>query len=679
MLPDRFAALVNLAGFVAALSLYAMLLVMVVRSPHAAMVSPITPPRSRTPLRRQGWRHEPLLVATALLGLAWNVVALGLYGLEEFGVRTPPGLACLAFTSLGFLPAVVVHAALRPALAEKHDRAAAFVVGTGYLLSAIAGGLHAAAAVQRAPLPSPLALWLLVVGFAALIVPIAFQAQRQVRARRALSLAALSVFAVSALHLAGHEALRDSWAVELVGHHASLPLALAILYQDYPFALADLFLKRALVVVLAVALLLGAYAGALAWFVPADPDPVTAIGFVGLGIWMAVAYPWLRRGAHWFVDAVMLRRADYVELRASIGRAVAAAETPEEVLRESCARVGPAVAARLWSCWRLDADGPALIEGCCTTGLATSSGSVAEAHAAWQASNHAETTHADATKTGAVAIVPTAEPPRYAFALGDLAGGRRLLSDDLAMLDAVVQSAARRVDQIRLHQERADQRVREAEIRQLATEAELRARRAPINPHVRFNALTTIGYLIQTTPERALEKLVQLTELLRRVLRSEGDFTTVGKELELVRLYLDLERARFEERLRVEIGVPHRVHAIPMPALILQPLVENAIKHGIAPSAAGGLVEIRAALDGPAEGTAAGTLTLSVRDTGRGARRDRPGSGIGLRNVQDRLRHHFGDAASLRFESGGRGTVVTLRIPVRTFASGALAAGGQAR
>src|SRR5216117_2914281 len=116
--------------------------------------------------------------------------------------------------------------------------------------------------------------------------------------------------------------------------------------------------------------------------------------------------------------------------------------------------------------------------------------------------------------------------------------------------------AARRIDAIRVTQERHEREIREREMGRLATEAELRALRAQINPHFLFNALTTIGYLIQKAPPRALETLLRLTALLRGVLRSEGEVTTLGRELELVESYLDIERARFEHRLRVTIDVP---------------------------------------------------------------------------------------------------------------------------
>ena len=187
--------------------------------------------------------------------------------------------------------------------------------------------------------------------------------------------------------------------------------------------------------------------------------------------------------------------------------------------------------------------------------------------------------------------VPTAEPPRFGIAIGPLSAGRRLLSDDLAMLETIAMTVARRIDAIRITNERHERELREQEIGKLATEAELRALRAQINPHFLFNALTTIGYLIQTAPPRALETLLRLTALLRGVLRSEGEFTTLGRELDIVESYLDIERARFEQRLRVAIDVPATLRHIRVPPLALQPLVENAVKHGIAHKENGGDVD----------------------------------------------------------------------------------------
>src|SRR5262249_12046767 len=149
-----------------------------------------------------------------------------------------------------------------------------------------------------------------------------------------------------------------------------------------------------------------------------------------------------------------------------------------------------------------------------------------------------------------------------------------------------------------------------------------------------FNALTTIGYLIQTTPERALETLMRLSGLLRGVLKSGDEFVSLGEELDLVEAYLDIERARFEDRLRVQIDVPWELRKIRIPALGIQPLVENSIKHGISESLTGGEVRISARLEHD-------VAIVTVTDTGLGVAEPafvrRKSRGLGLSNVQQRL------------------------------------------
>jgi LytS/YehU family sensor histidine kinase len=263
--------------------------------------------------------------------------------------------------------------------------------------------------------------------------------------------------------------------------------------------------------------------------------------------------------------------------------------------------------------------------------------------------------------------IPTTDQPRFVYVIGQLSAGRRLLSDDLATLEAIGLVVARRIDAIRITNERYTREIREQEIGKLASEAELRALRAQINPHFLFNALTTIGYLIHTAPPRALETLMRLTALLRGVLRSEGEFTTLGRELEIVEAYLDIERARFEHRLRVTVDVPARLRNIRLPPLLLQPLVENAVKHGIGHKQSGGEVVIRARLD--RTGNDHRRLALIVEDSGAGAttqtlERGRA-LGVGLRNVERRLNCQYGDAASLSIRTAPEeGTVVEVRVPV---------------
>ena len=154
---------------------------------------------------------------------------------------------------------------------------------------------------------------------------------------------------------------------------------------------------------------------------------------------------------------------------------------------------------------------------------------------------------------------------------------------------------------------------------------------------------------------------MQLTALLRGVLRSEGEFTTLGREIELVEHYLEIERARFEERLRVAIDVPAALRALPVPPLIVQPLVENAVKHGIATCRAGGEVAIRAWIEDGAR------LRVEVRNTGTPLPEAwaRDETSVGLHNVERRLAAHYGEAAACTLtRDGDAATVARIHIPV---------------
>ena len=191
---------------------------------------------------------------------------------------------------------------------------------------------------------------LLTYTFIALVFPLAVVTRGQPGARRALWIAALATFAVSALHLSQIHQGEASWPIELLGHHASVPLAFAMLYQDYPFALADLFLKRALALLLLVATsfvaiaLFAASSVAFARFVQMDPRQIGALVTVWVGT--ALVYPTLRRGAFWFVDVVVLHRPDYRSLRASIVGRLQGSESTSDVMSGVCELLAPALHAR---------------------------------------------------------------------------------------------------------------------------------------------------------------------------------------------------------------------------------------------------------------------------------------------------------------------------------------------
>ena len=226
--------------------------------------------------------------------------------------------------------------------------------------------------------------------------------------------------------------------------------------------------------------------------------------------------------------------------------------------------------------------------------------------------------------------------------------------------------AGRRIDELRVSEERLQRNLRENDMRRLATEAELRALRAQLNPHFLFNALTTVGHLITTSPSRAIETLYQLTALLRAVLRRTTDLVTLREELHLVDAYLAIEQTRFEERLTIERDIPDDLGDVLVPPLILQPIVENAVKHGISPQPGGGSIAIRARIEDDSAIEGGMRLWLSVHDTGPGLPDVQPRRrrrGVGMQNVADRLTRYYGTAGVLRLTSDpATGTLVELGL-----------------
>lgn len=620
--PD-LVALVHLVGFATGIALYGMLAVMIWRGARrGAEVAP---------------GGIPLLAA--VLGLIWNAGALVVFGSHDFGLgELSPWYTAFTYIALGFLPAVVVDAATRTPHRHGGPRPLAIVA---YVLSAVGGSLQALSVVRRDTLSSG-GLIFLTLGYAAVIIFFAVSARRRHESSRALTAVALAAFAVSALHLSRHSSATDSWVVELIGHHASLPLVLVILYQDYRFALADLFLKRALSVLALVAVVVAAYVTLVAPLIGRDPDELR-LGVPGvlLAVWIGTAllYPVLRRATDRFVDRVMLHRVDYRRVRHAIARSLSGASAPNDALEEVCRHLSAALVAESVH-WREASRQTAAMHG----------GALASA----------------TSPRSAELFVPTNDAPAYVVDINSLAAGRRLMSDDIAFLDAVAMLLGRRIDELRVGEERYERDVRENDMRRLATEAELRALRAQLNPHFLFNALTTVGHLITTSPSRAIETLYQLTALLRAVLRRSGDFVPLREELQLVEAYLAIEQTRFEERLHIKRYVPNELGDLLVPPLILQPIVENAVKHGISPLRRGGTVSIKARLETDAA-TGAERLCLSVHDTGAGGAADNMSRGrrhgVGLENVENRLLRYYGDAGRLRITSGPTGgTLVELTM-----------------
>ncbi|MFE2034736.1 sensor histidine kinase [Streptomyces scopuliridis] len=198
-------------------------------------------------------------------------------------------------------------------------------------------------------------------------------------------------------------------------------------------------------------------------------------------------------------------------------------------------------------------------------------------------------------------------------------------------------------------------------------EAEIKALRAQISPHFIFNSLAAIASFVRTDPGRARELLLEFADFTRYSFRRHGDFTTLADELHSIDQYLALVRARFGERLSVTLQVAPEVLPVAMPFLCLQPLVENAVKHGLEGAVTTSRITI-SALDAGAE------AEVVIEDDGVGMEPDRlrrilrgeggASTGIGLLNVDERLRQVYGDEYGLVIETGvGAGTKITVRIP----------------
>jgi two-component system LytT family sensor kinase len=202
--------------------------------------------------------------------------------------------------------------------------------------------------------------------------------------------------------------------------------------------------------------------------------------------------------------------------------------------------------------------------------------------------------------------------------------------------------------------------------RRRAVQAELSFLRAQISPHFLYNALGAIESFIRTDPERARDLLIGFADFTRYTFRNHDDFVPVAEEIRLVETYLDLERARFGDRLAVTLRVSPEVLAVEIPPLILQPLVENAVRHGIEPNEGPGRLSIFIT-DADSE------AVIVVEDDGAGAdpahmRRvlagTARGGSVGLNNVDERLRTVFGEEYGLTLETAlGAGMTVTLRVP----------------
>ncbi|MBT8447977.1 MAG: sensor histidine kinase [Gammaproteobacteria bacterium] len=216
-----------------------------------------------------------------------------------------------------------------------------------------------------------------------------------------------------------------------------------------------------------------------------------------------------------------------------------------------------------------------------------------------------------------------------------------------------------------LAEESQQEHIRRLRAESLAIEAQLQMLRYQLNPHFLFNTLNSINALVRLgDDDRAEKMIVQLSKFLRYSLEhNAGTMVPLEQEIESSRLYLDIEQTRFGDRLRLDFDIDHaRTGKVLVPTLILQPLVENAVKHGIARSESGGAISLYAAVDGD-------DLVLRCADTGPGLGEDagiiESERGVGLRNTRERLQILYGERQSINTRSADpHGLIIELRLPL---------------
>ncbi|MFN7924124.1 MAG: histidine kinase [Bryobacteraceae bacterium] len=566
-------------------------------------------------------RASRLSIAAASLALVWNLSSLALLAATEREL-----LVAVSTSALSLLPAVLLHASL--------GHRFAWVVRAGYALGGASVLLHGAEGFVAGSITHTRVLTLTTSGFAALTVVAAAALLGSREPDRALTsrlVAAMALFllALSLLHF-GHGEAHSPWTIELLAHHASVPLALIVLLQDYRFVLLDAFLRVAASLALAAAFVFAA----LKWFAPEPAGGVLVV----VACLALVFYAVLRSRLQDALTHVVFGRLD-IERTGQRLMELAAEKHDEPVYIETAYGM---IAAFLRAEFRPAALDPAQFRD--LIGPATASSLQAPLRE-----------RLDTAGVEAVIPVRVSGGGVSPLLLGHRSGGRRYLSEDLQAAGRFAQMVASHIEDLR-----AD------EMRRLVAQAELRALESQIHPHFLFNALNTLYGVIPRDATGARRTVLNLADILRYCLQPDRQFIPLEEELRIVEAYLEIEKLRLGERLRTSIEVDAGARAVPIPVLSLQPLVENAVKHAISTSAEGGEVRVRVRSSETGIG-------IRVEDTGPGfaadvARSPARGQGMGLANVRRRLELCYGARSELKIESTERGAAVEFLVPVETAA-----------
>lgn len=576
--------------------------------------------------RHNGLRQTRLSLTAALLAFFWNlgsILVLAASGRESGALE---GVVTFSFSILSLLPAVLLHIVLR-------QRRLVWIAA-GYGLSGVAVLLHLGEPVLAPARLHQFGLLVIAIGYGFLIgilIVVSFRSKgrRFLRDPELVSLCCLLLFCISFVHFGyGHAA--SAWTAEIAWHHAGIPLALFVLLQDYRFLLLDVFSRFLVNFGLAAVYAIGAL------FVYRHLDLGgtlrqdkfwLGIGFVADCL-VLISFAIVRAQLQRWVASRLFRRRGIVECMNRLSMVAMRATSEEQLLEEFAAAFAECIDAVRFAV-------RAAVSSNLDKPIVSSNplkGRIFE----------------DVDWVEAIVPLRFSQGDFCHVLLGARHGGRRYLSEDLETLRQIAGAATEQIE-----------RFRGEALRRLVSQAELRALQSQINPHFLFNALNTLYGTIDRQSKQARQFVLNLAEIFRYFLRTDRTFIPLEQELKIVRAYLEIEKLRLGDRLETSLSIPETAQSTLIPVLSLQPLVENAVKHGVAATRGKGLVSL--SVEETEEG-----LWIKVQDSGTGFQATLPtGAGVGLDNVRQRLRLCYGDAEGLDIKTGPNGTVVSFLIPLQ--------------
>jgi signal transduction histidine kinase len=388
-----------------------------------------------------------------------------------------------------------------------------------------------------------------------------------------------------------------------------ITLAIAAAYRQYQFPFMDVFIPHATTGVLLLCLLIGGVAAGEAWIQPS----LMPLWLVAL----AMALMYVKEPLVRWVERVVMGFDESIESQENrLGSAIRGLLGQDELVR-----------------W-------------------TSTDAAVEMNAEW-----AELATVRRPDAALSFVVPGSEP--MWLCIGPRLDGRPHMSRQLRLGQTTALQLAAQYERVIREDFERRQLISQHELREMSSRAQIQALQAQIRPHFLFNTLNVLSNLIHTDARKAEDLTEELAAVFRYTLdATHMEWVTLEEEIRFVTSYLRIEKARFEGRLNYSIELQPETKSLRIPPMILQPLVENAVRHGVSTRTEGGVVLLTAKAVG-------GRLVLMVQDTGKGMKSEEnlQGHGIGLKNVRDRLKHVYREQADLELSSvepGGTRVILTL-------------------